>query len=259
MTTQTSSFSWHRVAQLYQYNAPWLIKQTAIYFLFSLTTAIIFLLTRDYTWQVGLYSTCCTVQSFMFIWSPIIFTKGGDSRIVDRLIPAKPVEKFVFYMSYLLVVMPIACYLLLFVAEKIYLYSGPADGPMNNALEIELLVPTSYKMIQYLATLAAMLTCFYFVIAAKRNRFVKAYLLSIGVLVITSSFPSFFIVKEAFLAGYNEAIGIGPKVSEAEIAGRVFESVTSNNVFLIIGICIIIAYILLIFWSSYRALYRRNI
>lgn len=259
MTTQTSSFSWHRVAQLYQYNAPWLIKQTAIYFIFSLTTAIIFLFTRGHAWQVGLYSTCCTVQSFMFIWSPIIFTKGGDSRMVDRLIPASPLEKFVFYMSYLLVVMPISCYLLLFVAEKIYLHTGPADGPMYNALETELLIPTSYKMIEYLATLAAMLTCFYFVIAAKRNRFVKAYLLSIGILVIISSFPSFFIVKEAFLAGYNEAIGIGSKVSGAEIAGWVNESVMSNNVFLITGICIILAYILMIFWSSYRALYRRNI
>lgn len=259
MTTQTSSFSWHRVAQLYQYNAPWLSKQTAIYFIFSLTTAIIFLFTRGHAWQVGLYSTCCTVQSFMFIWSPIIFTKGGDSRMVDRLIPASTIEKFVFYMSYLLIVMPISCYLLLFVAEKIYLHTGPADGPMYNALETELLIPTSYKMIEYLATLAAMLTCFYFVIAAKRNRFVKAYLLSIGVLVIISSFPSFFIVKEAFLAGYNEAIGIGPEVSGTEIAGLVNESVMSNNVFLITGICIILAYILMIFWSSYRALYRRNI
>ncbi len=162
-------------------------------------------------------------------------------------------------MSYLLIVMPIACYLLLFVAEKIYLCVGPADGPMYKALETEHYVPATYKMIQYLATLASMLTCFYFIIAAKRNRFVKAYLLSIGVLVIISSYPSFFIVKEAFLAGYNEAIGIGPKVSGTEIAGWVNESVMNNSVFLITGICIVCAYILTVLWSSYRALYRRNL
>ena len=259
MTTNIYSFSWHRVMQLYQYNSPWLSKQTAIYFLFSFTTALIFLITRGLAWQVTLYSTCCTVQIFMFIWAPIIFTKGGDSRIVDRLIPASPIEKFVFYMSYLLIIMPIACYLLLFIAEKIYLISGPADGPMYEALETELYVPATYKIIQYLSTLAAMLTCFYFVIAAKRNRFVKAYLLSIGVLIIISSYPSFLIVKEAFLAGYNEAIGIGPKVSGTEIAGWLNESVLSNNVFLFTGISIVIAYILLVLWSSYRALYRRNI
>ncbi|MDE6549149.1 MAG: hypothetical protein K2L22_09125, partial [Muribaculaceae bacterium] len=70
---------------------------------------------------MGIYSPCRTILLFIFIWAPIVFTKGGDTRIVDRLIPASALEKFLFYMSYLFIVVGLACYLCPWIAEKISL------------------------------------------------------------------------------------------------------------------------------------------
>lgn len=257
MKTKTSSFSWGRVAQLYQYNAPWIRKQTTIYFLFSLAVSLSYLLIPSETLRMTVYSTCSTILLFMFIWAPVVFTKGGDTRIVDRLIPASPAEKFVFYMSYLLIVIGLSCYLCPWIAEKISVELYP-DMKGGEKLQNEQ-VPIVFKWSTYLSTIAAMLTCFYFVIAAKRNRVVKAYLISIGVSMFLSTLNTFYGVKEAIIAGYQEAASEGSAASEAEIAEMVSSALNDHLHFSICAFAVSLVYIFIIMWLSYRSLYRRNL
>lgn len=257
MKTQTSSFSWERVAQLYQFNDPWIRKQSTIYFLFSLTVSILYLLIPSQTLRMAVYSPCCTVLMFMYIWSPIVFTRGGDTRIVDKLIPVSPTEKFVFYMSYLLIVVGLSCYLCPWIAEKI----SPVLYPDTNGGEIAQneRIPIVFKLSTYLSTIAAMLTCFYFVIAAKRNRVIKAYLISIGVSLVLSTLNTFYGVKEAIIAGFKEAASQGRAASEEEISEMVSSALNDHLYFSICALAVDMGIIILLIWLSYRSLYRRNL
>ena len=259
MKTQDSSFSWHRVAQLYRYNAPWIKKQTIIYFLFSLVTALVYLLIPSQTIRMGIYSPCRTILLFMFIWAPIVFTKGGDTRIVDRLIPASALEKFLFYMSYLFIVIGLACYLCPWIAEKISLEFDLFCTDSNEGIPNERYVPGIFEWSNYLSTIAAMMTCFYFVISAQRNRVVKAYLISICVSIFLSTFNTFYGVKEAIISGYKEAAGQGSPANEAEIAEMVSNALNDHMHFSIFALAINIGFILVLMWMSYRSLYRRNL
>lgn len=259
MKTQDSSFSWHRVAQLYRYNAPWIKKQTIIYFLFSLITALVYLLIPSQTIRMGIYSPCRTILLFMFIWAPVVFTKGGDTRIVDRLIPASALEKFLFYMSYLFIVVGLACYLCPWIAEKISLGFDLYGMDSTESIPNERYVPGIFEWSNYLSTIAAMMTCFYFVISAQRNRVVKAYLISIGVSIFLSTLNTFYGVKEAIISGYKEAAGQGSPANEAEIAEMVSNALNDHMHFSIFALAINIGFILVLMWMSYRSLYRRNL
>ncbi len=258
MTSQTSSFSWRRVAQLYQFNAPWIKKQTMIYFLFSLLTSILYLLIPSQIIRTGVFSTCNTILLFMFIWSPIVFTKGGDTRIVDRLIPASALEKFLFYMSYLLIVIGLACYLFPWIAERFL----PKLYSFNNS-EVWIpkrvsVTPIVFEWSTYLSTIAAMMTCFYFVIAGKHNRLVKAYLISICVSIVLSTFSTFYGVKQAIISGYKDA-GQDIPFNESEVAEMVSNALNDHIHFSIFALAVNIGLILLLMWLSYRSLYRRNL
>lgn len=259
MTTQKTSFSWHRVVQLYQFNAPWIRKQTTIYFLFSLSTALVYLLIPSPTIRMGIYSPCRTILLFMFIWAPIVFTKGGDTRIIDRLIPASALEKFLFYMSYLFIIIGLACYLCPWIAEEISLKFELYGTDGSEIITNERHVPGIFEWSSYLSTIAAMMTCFYFVMSAKRNRVVKAYLISVGVSIFLSTLNTFYGVKEAIISGYKEAAGQGSPANEAEIAEMVSNALNDHLHFSIFALSFNIAFILLMMWLSYCSLYRRNL
>ncbi|MDE6378988.1 MAG: hypothetical protein K2L11_00840 [Muribaculaceae bacterium] len=258
MKTQNASFAWQRVAMLYQYNAPWIKKQTIIYFLFSIVTSLVYLLIPSQTIRMGIYSPCRTILLFMFIWAPIVFTKGGDTRVVDRLIPASALEKLMFYLSYLLIVIGLACYLFPWMAEKISPELYPSE--MNDGSTIQSVsVPLVFEWSTYLSTIAAMLTCFYFVIAAKRNRLVKAYLISIGVSIFLSTINTFYGVKEAIVAGYREAASQGSAASETEITEMVSSALNDHLYFSFFALAINVGLIFLLIFLSYRSLYRSNL
>ena len=259
MATQTSNFSGHRVAQLYQYNAPWIKKQTIIYFIFSLVTSLLYLLIPSETIRMGIYSPCRTILMFMFIWAPIVFTKGGDTRIVDRLLPASAFEKLLFYMTYFIIVVGLACYLCPWIAETISM--GLCHSEMNGIemLQNKRAVPLVFEWSTYLSTIAAMLTCFYFVVAATRNRVVKAYLISICVSIFLSTLNTFYGVKEAIIAGYKEAASQGSPAGETEIAEMVSSALNDHMHFSIFALAFNVVFIILLIWLSYRSLYRSNL
>lgn len=219
METTGMNFSWKRVAQLYEYNGPWLKKQTIVYAGISLFTALFFLFAHGRMWQMAIYGTLSLILTFMFIWAPIIFIKGGDSRIIDRLVPASPMEKFVFYMSYLLPVMLIVCFLFPRLAEEFYPILISGSNNFATIKEIGDLMPDTYQWTQDLSVIAAMITCFYFVIVAKKNRVVKAYLWPIVAMSVFSSLG--VTTKEAFIQGYNDGVNQNAERSFEEVAKQI--------------------------------------
>lgn len=258
MRTQTASFSWHRIAMLYQFNAPWLRKQAALYFLFSLAVSIALILIPSHSLRTAIYNPCSTVMFFMFIWAPIVFTKGGDTRIVDRLLPATPIEKFIFYMSYLLIVITFVCYLCPCIADwvvaRIYPYND-SDFWVQDRMKS---MPDIYICSYYLAPVAAMLTCFYYVVAAKHNRILKAYLMPVVVSIVWSAFNTFYGVKAAVLLGIEGVTKPTDVSNKLEIAEKMSAAMHDHLHFLILCLVVTIGYILALIWFSYRALYRKN-
>ncbi|MDE5585076.1 MAG: hypothetical protein K2I92_01905 [Muribaculaceae bacterium] len=258
MKTPTSSFSWSRVVMLYQFNAPWLRKQTAIYFFFSLAVSMLYLFIPSDAIRMSLYSTCSTVLLFMYIWAPIVFTKGGDPAIT-RLLPASPSEKFVFYMSYLLVIISLACYFCPSMAEVIFRKLYPGEEGTVETIKSTYDLPIAFAFSQYLSAIAAMITCFYCVVAVRRDRMMKAYLFSICVLFVMSSLNTFYGIKETIVLVFKEALVNENRVNELEMADKVYSAMNSHLVFMSFCMAMSIVYILLLMWLSYRSLYRRNI
>lgn len=259
MKATTSSFSWGRVAQLYHYYAPWIRKQTTIYFLFSLVTSLLYLLLPSESSRMAVYGPCSTILLFMFIWAPIVFTKGGDTRIVERLIPALPIEKFVFFMSYLFIVIGMACFACPWIAERMLHLFHPGEMGGVDAIKKELTIPKVFEWSQYIADVAAMLTCFYCVVAVKRDRVMKAYLVSTFVLILLSSLNTFYGIKESLTLGFNDAIGDTAPANQVEIAEKVYSAMGDHIDFLVSCMTVSLLYIFLIMWMSYRTLYRRNV
>ena len=259
MKTQNASFAWQRVAMLYQYNSPWIRKQTTIYFLVSLAASVLYLIIPSETVRMTVYSSSCTVLLFMFIWAPVVFTQGGDTRIIDRMLPASAMEKIVFYMSYLLVVVGLACFFCPWIAGKLYhlLYRGEAAGV--ESIESSLYIAKLYEFSQYISTIAAMMTGFYCVVAVKRDRVMKAYLISTLVYILTSSMNTFYGIKESVMLGFNNAIKDSKPINEREIVEMVCSAMNNHLPFLIFCIAVSLVYILLLMWLGYRSLYRRNL
>ncbi len=162
-------------------------------------------------------------------------------------------------MSYLIIVIGLACYLCPWIAENIIqeLYSSDIVNNEYSDITFE-----TYKIIvysQYLYLIAAMLTCFYYVIAAKRNRNVKAYLVSVGVSIFFSVLYSFYGVKEAIISGYKEAMGDVDPVNGLEIAEMVNNAINAHLYFFNLILAINIGFIILLMWLSYKSLYRSNL
>ncbi|MDE5813946.1 MAG: hypothetical protein K2H72_06650, partial [Muribaculaceae bacterium] len=257
--TQNTSFAWKRVAMLYQYNAPWIKKQTTIYFLFSLATCLLYLIIPSESMRMSVYGTCSTVLLFMFVWAPVVFTKGGDTRIIDRMIPASPKEKIVFYMSYLLVVVGLACFFCPWMAVRLYHAFYPGKEVAVEAIRSVIKIPRLYEISQYLSTIAAMMTCFYCVVAVRRDRVMKAYLVSTGVYIMASAMNSFYGIKESILWGYKAGVSMEKPADEVEIAEMVYSAMSDHSVFFAICIAISLAYIIMLIWLGYRSLYRKNL
>lgn len=259
MKTQKASFAWQRVAMLYRYNSPWIRKQTTLYFLFSLAASILYLIIPSETARMTVYNSSCTVLLFMFIWAPVVFTQGGDTRIIDRMLPASAMEKIVFYLSYLLIVVGLACFFCPWIAYKIYLLIYPGEVGVLESMKASLHIPALYEFSQYLSSIAAMMTGFYCVVAVKRDRVMKAYLISTLVYVLTSSMNTFYGIKESVMLGFNNAMRDSIPIKETEIVEMVYSAMSDHLVFLILCMTVSLVYILLLLWLSYRSLYRRNL
>lgn len=254
----TSSFSIHRVAQLYRYNAPWLKKQILLYFGVSLVVSALYLLGQNHLWQMAVYALTSMALSVAFILSPLVFAKGGDTRIIERLIPATPAEKFVFHISYLAIFVTLSCYLLPYIAQMIS-PQPTLGGDFSDIMESAVKSPRIFEYCQYAAMVAGMVTCLYFITAARRGRIVKAIMLSFAVIITFNIITAIATAIEAFKIGMAEAQSGTEEVDPTDITRKVTEAVSQHTTYAWILFAFIALYIIWMLTLTYRALYRKNL
>lgn len=242
---------------MYRYNAPWIEKQIALYFLVSAVSACVYLLSDGHDWIFSLYGLFNTVLGFMFIWAPIVLLKGGEPAIVDRLIPVGVLEKFVFYLSYMAVVSIVILAPNLAVT-KIIPPEDVVNGEIAGVLSLSNSIPVVYKLSQWLTSVAAMLTCLYCVLGVKRYR-VKAWLLPIAVLVVSSVLQSLYVAATTFAAGFKAGMDSGARISPEELTQEVVGALNSHTVYNMAVFVTLALYTCWILWRIYRSLYRRNL
>lgn len=259
MATMASSFSLHRIAQLYSFNGPWLRKQLIGYLSFSVLTALLYIWGDGHSWQGAVSGTCHLALGVMFILSPLVFIKGGDARIVERLIPASAAEKFTFHVSYLVLMIPV-CYLFPWLAEKLCAPEVVVIGDIKVDVEHGLGQPAVFEWIGYLSAFAALMTCLYCVVHARTNRALKGTIFAFVVIIGFSIIGSIFAAMEAFMIGFNEgAMGMEQSVDEAEVVAKVTEALNDHITYTYVLVGIFAAYALLMLGLTYRSLSRRNL
>lgn len=182
ITIDMNRFSWHRVldfGKIYQYS---LRRQLTVYGILSILTTAFGLLPFGPVTQMGLYSVFGTIIGFAYYLSPLVLSKWGDTRMVMNMTPALPIEKFIFFMIYFLVLLPIILYVPTTLGQWLYLQIPSIQTePMLRILHLAF--DYDYNTIsKYLQGGAIMLTCFYVVLNCSGNRTLKGILAVLGIM-----------------------------------------------------------------------------
>lgn len=260
-TTVRDGFSWHRVAELAAFYRPITNRQILCYFLFSLLATIVTLLPLEEMAQMGLFTLIWTVLPLLYYLSPIAFCKSGDSRIVERLIPASPFEKFTFRMLYFLVVMPIVIYALPEAAIRLYglIPSIQTEG-MNSFYELRMNNGAPIILINILTAVSTMLACLYTIYHVRTNRTLKGVLTVFAVQVGCGIIGAIWGFASMFRMGFED--GVSGKVRD-DIA---IEEIQRNPISVLVGspyctimICIFGVFTALMLWLNYRDISKRNL
>lgn len=176
-------FSWRRVRDfggLYKYS---LRRQMIAYGALSLFAALMGLIPFGPTTQVGLFSMFSSALGIAYYVSPVVLSKWGDTRIVMNMTPALPIEKFIFFMIYFLIVLPVIVFLPSLISQLIYLQIPSIQTkPMLELIHLSLNVDfnTDSKLVQ---SAALMLSCFYTILVSKDNRTLKGIITVFGILI----------------------------------------------------------------------------
>ncbi|MCM1491291.1 MAG: hypothetical protein NC095_10785 [Muribaculum sp.] len=176
-------FSWHRVwnfGKIYQYSFK---RQLVVYGILSVVAAIFGLLPFGAVTQMGLYSMFGTATGIAYYLAPLVLSKWGDTRMVMNLTPALPIEKFIFFMIYFLLLLPLVLFAPTTLAQFIYLKMPSIQTePMLRILHLAF--DYDYNAIsKFLQGGGIMLTCFYIVLNSHGNRTIKGILAVFGIMI----------------------------------------------------------------------------
>lgn len=255
-----SLFSWHRWIMLWQYYLPQLKRQLISYPLASLALSLCLLLPLSGPKQLTIYTRVYIALSWMLAFAPIVFAKFGDSRIIDRLIPALPLEKLLFYLVYLLIAVPLMIMVFPFLSTVIYLHWPAIQTPdMIRALNLRMGIMHFNVLMNLTGNASIILTCFYFVMTSRRNRLLKgiigAFVAYVVLSVIGGVMGYYFgisYVTEHFNMGMTNE-------QEKEFIDRMITEFTTASPATVLMAAIEIGYIALLIYLLYRWLKRGNL
>lgn len=254
-----SKFSWRRVRDVAFFYRAGVERQVLWYLIISVICAFITLLPLKSYVQVGLFSIIWTVLPLLFELAPCMLAKWGDSRIIERLIPATPAEKYTFRLIYFLIVVPIATQL--FPRLAMYLYTQiPAiqTEEMSAVIDAALMYSPILWLSNVSTAAGACLTCLYVVTRARTNRTMKGILSVFAVLIFQGILGAIWGFTTAFRMGLQD--GIAGKVSKnsSAFSQQLIEDMATSPFMLMVGL-LMIAYFIVMLVLNYRILYRRNL
>lgn len=194
-------FSWRRVWAFGNIFRSIISRQLLVYGAFSLLAAVTMLIPFGAATQVGIFGLFSTVLSFLYYLSPAALCKRGDTRMVMNMAPALPNEKFVFFMIYFVIILPLVISLPYRVSEYIYLACPSIQTPlMKDMLEISF-VHNSNCVMQAVQGVVITLICLHVVLACHGNRTLKAILTVFGILVGIGLTGAIIGFSTAFMEG----------------------------------------------------------
>lgn len=248
----------HRLWLLAKYYASRVRKQAVVYACASFVFAILLSLNISTRANEGLFLVVFTAMPYMFAFSPIILAKGGDTRPIERMIPASPAQKFFVQAAYIFIGVPLLVYTLPMVAliVRATLIHIPADGLIR--IIYDRLTPDSPQFYFNIAdNLATTSLAFYVVTRARSSRMLCAIIAVAGYQVACGIIGAIFGAYWAFQKGFNDAMAGRdpnmPKVTD-------FVNVLSEMQLLIYIVGVISAILTIIFlFLAYRQISRKQL
>lgn len=255
----SDAFSWKRVLMVGRFYGPALKKQLLIYAAATLIFFILSLMPFPAPVQIGVFSMIWTALGFMTELSPIVLAKSGDSRVIERLLPASAAEKYVFYLIYFLVIIPIVVYTLPKLALYLYaLIPAIQHKEMLLVIDIQQKNPLLNVIMNSFSTLAGTVTCLLVVLSVKHNRTLMGILSVFAVMIGAGIIGAIYGMTQVFYAGYIDGLegrrGVGPRTAE-EILGMIDQTPG----FTIAVTCLFAAYCFYILWRVYKTVKSKNL
>lgn len=218
-----NGFSFRRVldyAWLYMSS----IRSLTLWFgLTSLVLALLMVMPFNQGLQTGFFTMAKSSLGIMFVCSPLIFAKHGDSQVLERIAPVRPDEKLVFYLLFTYVYMPVVLYLLPSISAIIVVNTSLChdvvrimvdrllrwDAQMAFAVAQDLMIPA---------------VCLYFVLSSRHSRIFK------GVLALLGCW--FVLMLQGVIMGYSMAasgaIEPAAEVAQSDPALAVAQAIDRN-------------------------------
>lgn len=176
-------FSWKRVyyfGKLYRWS---LKRQLIVYGILSIVAAISILMPFNAVTQVSLFSMFGSALALVYYLAPLVLSKTGDTRMIMYMTPALPIEKWVFFMLYFLVLLPIVIFLPTTLCQLLYMrLPAVQTEPMMEIFHLAF--DYDYNVwAKFIQCIALLLSCFYVILTAQGNRTLKGILIVIGIMI----------------------------------------------------------------------------
>lgn len=193
-------------------------------------------------------------------FAPIIMVRtGAGTRIVERLLPATSAEKYVYYMFFFLVAVPLSCYTLPWVASALFPYIYGSDRILDSILRVRDSMPPMLVFSNVLGAAGASLTCFYVVMRARSNRIAKGiasvFLLQIAIGLLGGIYG----FALAFKTGFKDGMSSAPIRSEEELVSSIMSGFTAGNYIVHFLLAMLAIYAVVMLVLSYRVIHKQNI
>lgn len=137
--------------------------------------------------EMGFYTLMSMIVGAALYLSPLAFSRRDDTLMT--MLPAKPVEKFVFYLLYILIAIPFIIEVIWYGGDCLYAACTSTETTsrlLMSQLDMNRLVDLPHKsmfvVVSIIQSMAIILTVFYVVLRAARHRVVKALLALVGIL-----------------------------------------------------------------------------
>lgn len=213
----TDRFSWRRVGLIARYYFQPLKRSIIIFPLLSLAVGLFSLISMRYEINIFFAGLLSTILSFVYYWSPIVFSNVESSQLTLSL-PCRWQERATFVMLFALVAMPLLILVPSYLLNELgcYLYT---DNYVSMLARWNVNTDTSFlpDFIDILLKLSMSLLPFsvalYVIHRARKSRVLKAIAFSVVALItqtiVYGTFMGLLVVKEvmknpeAFQAGGN--------------------------------------------------------
>lgn len=259
-----NKFSWRRAYEFGLMYKSAIRVQLIIYAVIVLL-AYLFLIearTLSSNFNMGLYTILSSVIAYLLYMGPLAFAKRDDSLIAQ--VPAKTSEKFVFYLIYSLIVIPL-------FTEAIWFGLNYGIGIFNDNANIECFA-RSFVSDKYgfnitssiviltvintaIQTTSIALTVLYVILRSRFHRMLKGIITPLAIIFIIGMISGIAGVVMA-LSCLDTNMFIDDKLNEIEFANQIVSNMASISIIIDAAL---ICYIVLIGYLSYRVLQKRQI